>query len=297
MAGSRTTRLWLPVLCVLIASASASPASEPDPGLVDGRVEFRSSHLGRTIVVEEGVFHPKEAERDVLPLMKKYARLFEGSRVLEIGTGSGLVSLYAAKLGSAHVVATDIDARAVETASGNAERLGLASVVEARLVPPDDISAYSVIRPDEQFDVIISNPPFALDLDAKENNAVTDKGDLGFSIVRGFATHLAPRGTGLLYYNSNFYHGAMVMFARQQGYRVRNHVPGRLAPWEAATLYNAYLARLLAHEGLEPGSFSFDWQDETAQLKDREVRERKREPLIGDGRPDSFPGWIAITRP
>jgi hypothetical protein len=178
----------------------------------------------------------------------------------------------------------------------NARRLGFSEVLEARLVPSDDMSAYSVIGSDERFDVIFSNPPFALDLDAATNTATTDRGDLGLSIIDGLAAHLSPGGVALLYYDSNFYHGVMVRYARYRGYRVSHHVPGRLEPWEAATLYNAYLARFLRQQGIEPTAFRFDWKDDEVHLKDPEMRKRKEPPLLPGNSSRPYPGWIVIRR-
>ncbi len=53
----------------------------------------------------------------------------EGMRVLDVGTGSGILSLAAAKLGATEVVAVDVDSVAVEVARKNAELNGLADRV------------------------------------------------------------------------------------------------------------------------------------------------------------------------
>jgi len=172
-------------------------------------VTYQSPHLQAGITVLDGVFNPYEAEWTMLPIMQNNADRFLGKTVMEIGTGSGIISLYAAKLGAAKVVATDISPAAIKTITMNADALDYASVIQPRLVPLDDISAYSVIAPDEKFDVIISNPPFALDLDAGANDAVTDTGELGFSIVRGLEDHLNSNGVVILLYDSLFYHQVM----------------------------------------------------------------------------------------
>jgi predicted nicotinamide N-methyase len=78
---------------------------------------------------------PGEAEAKVLPLMSAHADIFKGKTVLEIGAGSGPISIYAAKLGATKVVSTDISSEAVGAIQANAERLGVGDIVEARLVP------------------------------------------------------------------------------------------------------------------------------------------------------------------
>jgi ribosomal protein L11 methyltransferase len=60
-------------------------------------------------------------------------RLAAGSRVLDLGTGSGVLSIAAARLGAREVLALDIDPAAVETARGNVEANGLAGQVGVQL--------------------------------------------------------------------------------------------------------------------------------------------------------------------
>jgi methylase of polypeptide subunit release factors len=77
-----------------------------------------------------------------------------GDRVLDLGCGSGLLSLAAAKLGAASVVAVDIDPRALEATAGNARLNGLADRIDARAG-----SWFEALRPGERFDVIMATPP------------------------------------------------------------------------------------------------------------------------------------------
>ncbi len=55
-----------------------------------------------------------------------------GSAVLDVGCGSGILAIAAAKLGAASVVAVDTDPIAIEATELNARRNGLARVIEAR---------------------------------------------------------------------------------------------------------------------------------------------------------------------
>lgn len=273
-----------------VPGASQPAASESELG--PKWREFTSAYFELPIVRLRGVFTPLEAERSILPFMKDHADLFKGKAVLEIGSGSGINAAYAAALGASRVVATDIDPRAVKSTEENARRLGFASVVDARLVPLDDATAYSVMGEDEKFDIVLSNPPYALNLDAKRNTPVTDTGDLGFSIIRGFDAHVNPGGMQLLYYGSLFYHRLMVKFARYEGFDVRSNDPRLLVPWEAATLFNFYLARFLEYQGLPPDAFSFKGS-ELEQIRIGSARE----PLFPGRQGKPHPGWILIRRP
>lgn len=55
-----------------------------------------------------------------------------GGRLLDVGAGSGVLSIAAAKLGAAEVVAVEGDALACETLAENLERNGAASLVSVR---------------------------------------------------------------------------------------------------------------------------------------------------------------------
>jgi ribosomal protein L11 methyltransferase len=70
-----------------------------------------------------------------------------GASVLDVGTGSGLLAIAAAKLGAGRVVANDVDPVAVDVARENAERNGAAVEVTVR-------GAESLAGP---FDVIVAN--------------------------------------------------------------------------------------------------------------------------------------------
>lgn len=250
------------------------------------------------MLVLPGVFLPLEAENFVLPFMAENRDLFRGKSVLEIGTGTGIISVYAARLGAKRVVATDISETALKNAAENAKRFDVESVIETRLVPPSDMSAYSVIKPNEAFDIIISNPPYSLDLEAEKNTAVTDRGDLGFSIVRGLEKHLEPGGRALLFYGSLFYHQVMVKFARHEGFDVKNHGSAMITPGEAETLFNAYLSRILQYEKMEPDAFRFDFNKDRDLWRIRVPADPRKvpEPLVPGNSNRWFPGWIVIQR-
>ncbi|MBS94489.1 MAG: hypothetical protein CL799_08635 [Chromatiales bacterium] len=250
------------------------------------------------------MFWPNEAEVKMLPIMSRNKQFFEGKTVMEIGTGSGIVSLYAAQLGAKKVVATDISPEAIAAANANAEGLGLSDIVDFRLVPLDDMSAYSVIDENESFDVIISNPPYALDLDAPVNTAAVDTGDLGFSIIRGLDKHLNKDGITILFYGSMFYHGVMAKFARYSGYDVRNHDSVVLYRWEAETLFNSYMSKLLEREHVDPNAFVFDHEKDyglsqkfLANEALTPARVKYKRLIPGERGFNWYPGMMVIRHP
>jgi release factor glutamine methyltransferase len=116
----------------------------------------RTTHArldGLQLTVPPGVFPPtifgstKMMARHVaaLPLAKQ--------RVLEVGTGAGAIALTAGRAG-AHVIAVDIDPRAVACARANAAANHLGGAVE---VLESDL--FSALPPETRFDYIVFNPP------------------------------------------------------------------------------------------------------------------------------------------
>ncbi|HUF76887.1 MAG TPA: peptide chain release factor N(5)-glutamine methyltransferase [Longimicrobiales bacterium] len=80
---------------------------------------------------------------------------------LDIGTGSGAIALSLALEGPfGRVVATDVMPEALEVAIRNRAAAALEDRVEFRLG-----GDYTALRPDERFDVIVSNPPYVPELD------------------------------------------------------------------------------------------------------------------------------------
>lgn len=82
-----------------------------DPGMAFGTGTHESTALCAGLL-----------ERHMLP----------GSRVLDVGTGSGILAIAAARLGAKDVLAIDIDPVAVRTARENIEKNGLSHAVTAR---------------------------------------------------------------------------------------------------------------------------------------------------------------------
>jgi ribosomal protein L11 methyltransferase len=73
-----------------------------------------------------------------------------GATVLDLGSGSGILGIAAAKLGAARVLALDIDPQAVKATKENARINEVAGVIEAREGPLESARG-------EQFDIIAAN--------------------------------------------------------------------------------------------------------------------------------------------
>jgi methylase of polypeptide subunit release factors len=250
---------------------------------------FHSKYLDADILWLPGVVKPAVAEITFLPFMLEHKESFKGKTVLDIGTGSGVLALYAANLGASKVVATDIDPRAIANAKKNADLLGFTSIIENRLVPPEDTSAYSVIGADEKFDTIISVPPWILDFDSKFDTISVDKGDLGFSLIKGLNSHLNPQGVAILRYDSLFYHEVLVKYARYLGYNVVDYAANFMLLEEMNNLSNYYLARILSNEGLPADAFRFNLKEDKTIMS---IIVRNKMPEARYSK--DYPGFIII---
>lgn len=91
--------------------------------------------------------------RGVLRLLQQAFRA--GDRVLDVGTGSAILSIAAARLGAPEVLAVEADEDAIENARDNIERNGVADVVEfVHALVDDDFLAG---QGDGRFDLILAN--------------------------------------------------------------------------------------------------------------------------------------------
>lgn len=124
---------------------------------------YKPFRVGRRLVVTPPWEHPELAPDDIplvidpgmafgtgshpttqLCLMALEDYIVRGSRVADIGTGSGILAIAAAKLGAAHVDANDNDSLAVKIARENAAANGVSVEVTEAL-------------PQSRYDVVVAN--------------------------------------------------------------------------------------------------------------------------------------------
>jgi 16S rRNA (guanine(966)-N(2))-methyltransferase RsmD len=82
-----------------------------------------------------------------------------GARVADLYAGSGAVGLEAASRGAAHVLLVEADPRAARIARENVMALGMREVARVAAAKVEQILAN---LPDEPFDVIFADPPYAV---------------------------------------------------------------------------------------------------------------------------------------
>ena len=108
----------------------------------------------------------------VLTLRLLRELIWPGATVLDVGCGSGVLSVVAARLGAPYVAAIDISPAAVEATTDNAARNGVAGVVTASTTP---LSAVT-----DEFDVVLANllAPTVVELAAHLTRVTTTAGAL-----------------------------------------------------------------------------------------------------------------------
>ncbi len=72
-----------------------------------------------------------------------------GLSVLDVGTGSGILGIVAARLGAQRVLGLEIDPEALEAAQRNVERNGVVGIMSVSLTPLDQV--------EQTFDVVVAN--------------------------------------------------------------------------------------------------------------------------------------------
>jgi release factor glutamine methyltransferase len=123
--------------------------------LVLSRQTIRTTRAaGFRLTVRPTVFHPR-----FFISSEAFAAFIDGldlsgKRVLDVGTGTGVLALAAARAGAASVIAADINPNAALNAAENARANGLGDRVFAAC---SDLLAALAPRP--LFDVILSSPP------------------------------------------------------------------------------------------------------------------------------------------
>lgn len=147
---------------------------------------------GLSIRVLPGVFNP--ALFRVTPVFLEWLTeglVPAGSRVLDVGTGSGVLAIAAASAG-ARVVAVDSNPAAVDCARINAEANGVDDRVDIRLG--------DLFEPvtGEEFDLILCNPPYFPGRPTTPLDTAFRAGDFGRRFASDLGGHLTESGRALV---------------------------------------------------------------------------------------------------
>ena len=127
---------------------------EMDPGMAFGTGQHASTRMA-------------------LALIKKSMELIKPQRVLDVGTGTGILAMAAALFGAHRVVAIDNDPEAVAVARENIEKNSLAGKIEAGSKPVEHISGeYQLVSANIVHDVLVEMAPILARLTASGGHLV-----------------------------------------------------------------------------------------------------------------------------
>ena len=139
--------------------------------------------FGLNLEIQPFIFDPDPEVTYSTTLLIESITNLEGKIVLDLGTGSGVIGLFAAKNGAKFVVGTDIDHRMVKQAYNNAELNGL---TEKTLYLKSDL--FENFK--KKFDLIYVNLPIL-----EENSYQTH-----LRLLQSFKDYLKDDGTMIMCY-------------------------------------------------------------------------------------------------
>lgn len=185
---------------------------------------------GVPILVIPTVFNPKRLRTGEWFASQLQASLIgHNAEVLDMGTGSGVCALFAARH-ARRVVAIDINAAAARCARINTQLNHLESRIEVRHGDLFEPAA------GERFDRILFNPPFVIGEPRNDRDRAWRSTDVAGRFAQGLARHLKPGGAALLLLST---YGDAAAFLRpllERGHHV-SRVAQRRYLGERLTLY------------------------------------------------------------
>lgn len=115
----------------------------------------KASFYGETFLVKEGVLIPRPETEILVENAYNILKDMKSPKILEIGIGSGIISVMLAKLiENIEVIGVDINDKALDLATQNAQKLEVSEKVN--FIKSD---LFENIK-DINFDMVISNPPY-----------------------------------------------------------------------------------------------------------------------------------------
>jgi 16S rRNA (guanine1207-N2)-methyltransferase len=155
--------------------ASLPPLDEPVTG--EQTITLRGQRL--TLALRPGVFAGGGLD-PATALLAEVMQVSQGQRVLDLGCGSGVLGMLAARLAPAsRVTLVDASAAALAAAQENCRRNGLHQL---QILASDGVAAVRA----QQFDLVLCNPPF--------HQGHTQTSATALRFIREAREVLAPRG-------------------------------------------------------------------------------------------------------
>lgn len=119
--------------------------------------------MGEDFIVNKNVLIPRDETEILVSKAIEIINKNNFKKALDVGTGTGCIACMVAKYTECQIIGLDISSEALNIALDNASRLNLFNKAIFR---KSDI--FSNVKPDEKFDIIISNPPY-IPLNQKQN--------------------------------------------------------------------------------------------------------------------------------
>jgi len=143
---------------------AAGEVDRPRNGIMDIMVRIVAGVAGgrRLVVPPHGTRPTSDRVREAVFSALAARRDLEGVRVLDLYAGSGALGLEALSRGAAHVQFVESDRRAAAVLRRNVGALGLSGTQ----VTTADVPAVLRGSPGQPYDLVLADPPYALDDDA-----------------------------------------------------------------------------------------------------------------------------------
>ncbi|MEA3554799.1 MAG: peptide chain release factor N(5)-glutamine methyltransferase [Campylobacterota bacterium] len=164
-------------------------------------ITSRASFYGEVFNVRDGVLIPRPETEILIEKAENTLRTIKNPRVIEIGTGSGIISVMLAILiDDIEIVAVDINDKALELAKQNAKKHN----VEHKITFINS-DIFTNIEENQNFDMCISNPPYIannyklpLNVKYEPSNALFG-GDAGDELLKDIITQTKQKKIKYLY--------------------------------------------------------------------------------------------------
>jgi len=165
--------------------------------------KYKIKVLEKTFTVYPNVFSPKYFHDPEFFVEEIHVR--KGETFLEIGCGTGIISIFVALKGAKKIVATDINPNAIKNAKENVKLHKLDKIIEVR-----EGDVYKPIKQKEKFNTIFWNFPWRYterkNMSLLEKSVFNDYNSLE-KFVKGAKSHLKDKGKIIIGFSTTMGHG------------------------------------------------------------------------------------------